>query len=57
LADNFTLMKFAPRESNALISGQPGTGKSHPARTVAYQATQQGHDVRHVGVAAHANPP
>lgn len=31
-----------------MIIGKPGTGKSHIAKAVAYQATLQGHDVRYV---------
>jgi putative membrane-bound dehydrogenase-like protein len=34
--------------TNALIVGKPGTGKSHLAKAVAYQATLQGHDVRYL---------
>jgi len=30
------------------VSASPGTGKSHLAKAVAYQATLQGHDVRYV---------
>jgi DNA replication protein DnaC len=33
---------------NAMLIGKPGTGKSHIAKAVAYQATLQGHDVRYV---------
>ena len=33
---------------NALIVGKPGTGKSHLAKAVAYQATLQGYDVRYL---------
>jgi DNA replication protein DnaC len=31
-----------------LIIGKPGTGKSHVAKAVAYQATLQGYEVRYV---------
>jgi DNA replication protein DnaC len=41
-------LKFLAEGSNALIIGKPGTGKSHVAKAVAYQATLQGHDVRYV---------
>jgi DNA replication protein DnaC len=34
--------------ANALIVGKPGTGKSHTAKAVAYQATLQGLHVRYV---------
>ncbi len=34
--------------ANALLIGKPGTGKSHIAKAVAYQATPQGYDVRYV---------
>nr|XP_019703393.1 uncharacterized protein LOC109505345 [Elaeis guineensis] len=34
--------------ANALIIGKPGTGKSHVAKAVAYQATLQGYDVRYL---------
>ncbi|EQD74219.1 IstB ATP binding domain-containing protein, partial [mine drainage metagenome] len=40
--------KFLSEGSNALIIGKPGTGKSHIAKAVAYQATLQGFDVRYV---------
>jgi DNA replication protein DnaC len=40
--------KFIGEGANALIIGKPGTGKSHAAKAVAYQATLQGHDVRYV---------
>lgn len=38
-------LKFVAEGANALIVGKPGTGKSHLAKAVAYQATLQGHDV------------
>lgn len=41
-------LKFIGEGCNALIIGKPGTGKSHVAKAVAYQATLQGHDVRYV---------
>jgi len=41
-------LKFIGEGANALIIGKPGTGKSHIAKAVAYQATLQGHDVRYV---------
>lgn len=41
-------LKFIADGANALIIGKPGTGKSHIAKAVAYQATLQGHEVRHV---------
>lgn len=41
-------LKFIAEGANALIIGKPGTGKSHIAKAVAYQATLQGHDVRYV---------
>jgi DNA replication protein DnaC len=39
-------LKFIGEGANALIIGKPGTGKSHVAKAVAYQATLQGYDVR-----------
>jgi DNA replication protein DnaC len=41
-------LKFVGEGANALIIGKPGTGKSHVAKTVAYQATLGGYDVRYV---------
>lgn len=41
-------LKFIADGANALIIGKPGTGKSHVAKAVAYQATLQGHEVRYV---------
>ena len=41
-------LKFIGEGGNALIIGKPGTGKSHVAKAVAYQATLQGLDVRYV---------
>ena len=41
-------LKFISEGANALIIGKPGTGKSHVAKAVAYQATLQGYDARYV---------
>jgi DNA replication protein DnaC len=41
-------LKFVTEGGNALLIGKPGTGKSHIAKAVAYQATLQGYDVRYV---------
>ena len=41
-------LKFVADGANALIIGKPGTGKSHVAKAVAYQATLSGYDVRYV---------
>ncbi|WP_018912943.1 IS21-like element helper ATPase IstB [Thiomonas sp. FB-6] len=41
-------LKFIAEGANAMIIGRPGTGKSHVAKAVAYQATLQGYDVRYV---------
>jgi DNA replication protein DnaC len=41
-------LKCITEGANALIIGKPGTGKSHVAKAVAYQATLQGYDVRYV---------
>ena len=41
-------LKFIAEGANALIIGKPGTGKSHVAKAVAYQATLQGYDVSYV---------
>ena len=41
-------LKFIAEGANALIVGKPGTGKSHIAKAVAYQATLAGHDVRYL---------
>jgi DNA replication protein DnaC len=41
-------LKFIAEGANALIIGKPGTGKSHVAKAVAYQATLQGYDARYV---------
>ena len=40
-------LKFITEGDNALIVGKPGTGKSHVAKALAYQATLQGYDVRY----------
>ena len=41
-------LKFIAQGVNALIVGKPGTGKSHVAKALAYQATLQGYDVRYL---------
>lgn len=41
-------LKFISDGANALIIGKPGTGKSHVAKAVAYQAILQGMHVRYV---------
>lgn len=41
-------LKFIAEGANALIVGKPGTGKSHLAKAIAYQATLQGHDARYL---------
>jgi DNA replication protein DnaC len=41
-------LKFIAEGGNALIVGKPGTGKSHLAKALAYQATLAGHDVRYL---------
>ena len=41
-------LKFITEGANALIIGKPGTGKSHIAKAVAYQATLQGYSVKYV---------
>lgn len=41
-------LKFISDGANALIIGKPGTGKSHVAKAVAYQATLQGYHVRYL---------
>jgi len=38
-------LKFIAAGENGLIIGKPGTGKSHVAKAVAYQAVLQGHKV------------
>jgi DNA replication protein DnaC len=41
-------LKFIADGANALIIGRTGTGKSHVAKAVAYQATLQGYAVRYL---------
>lgn len=41
-------LKFMAEGANALIVGKPGTGKSHTAKAVAYQATLQGLHARYI---------
>jgi len=41
-------LNFIAEGANALIVGKPGTGKSHIAKALAYQATLAGHDVRYL---------
>lgn len=41
-------LKFVAEGASALIVGRPGTGKSHTAMAVAYQASLQGLQVRYV---------
>jgi len=41
-------LKFIAEGANALIIGRPGTGKSHVAKAVAYQATLHGYAVRYL---------
>ncbi len=41
-------LKFVAEGQNALFVGKPGTGKSHIAKAIAYQATLQGLDVRYL---------
>lgn len=41
-------LKFIAEGQNGLLIGKTGTGKSHIAKAVAYQATLQGHDVRYL---------
>ena len=41
-------LKFIAAGANALIIGKPGTGKSHVAKAVAYQATLHGYDAGYV---------
>ena len=41
-------LEFIAEGANALIVGKSGTGKSHIAKALAYQATLAGHDVRYL---------
>lgn len=41
-------LKFVSEGANALLIGQPGTGKSHTAKALAYHAIQQGLKVAYV---------
>lgn len=41
-------LKFVTEGANAMIIGKPGTGKSHVAKAIAYQATLQGYCVRYL---------
>ncbi|SAK59689.1 IstB ATP binding domain-containing protein [Caballeronia hypogeia] len=41
-------LKFMASGENALIIGKTGTGKSHVAKAVAYQAVQHGHKVQYI---------
>jgi len=41
-------LKFVAEGKNALIIGKPGTGKSHVAKAIAYQAILQGHKVQYL---------
>ena len=41
-------LKFIAAGENGLIIGKPGTGKSHVAKAVAYQAVLQGHKVQYL---------
>ncbi|CAH2935874.1 MAG: Mobile element protein [uncultured Paraburkholderia sp.] len=41
-------LKFIAEGSNALIIGKPGTGKSHVAKAIAYQAVLQGYKVQYL---------
>jgi DNA replication protein DnaC len=41
-------LKFVAEGAHALLIGKPGTGKSHVAKAVAYQAVQQGLKVAYV---------
>lgn len=41
-------LKFIAGGENALLIGRPGTGKSHVAKAVAYNAVLQGHRVQYV---------
>ncbi|MBP0594299.1 ATP-binding protein [Paraburkholderia sp. LEh10] len=41
-------LKFIAEGSNGLIIGKPGTGKSHVAKAIAYQAVLQGYKVQYL---------
>src|SRR3974377_991125 len=41
-------LKFIAAGENALLVGKPGTGKSHVAKAIAYQAVLQGHKVHYL---------
>jgi DNA replication protein DnaC len=41
-------LRFMASGENALIIGKTGTGKSHVAKAVAYQAVQHGHKVQYI---------
>jgi DNA replication protein DnaC len=41
-------LKFVAAGENALLVGKPGTGKSHVAKAIAYQAVVQGHKVQYL---------
>ena len=41
-------LKFIAAGENALLVGKPGTGKSHVAKAIAYQAILQGHKVQYL---------
>ena len=41
-------MAFIAAGENALLIGKPGTGKSHIAKAIGYQAVLQGHKVQYI---------
>lgn len=41
-------LKFIPQGGNAILLGSPGTGKSHIAKAIGYQATLAGYNVRYL---------
>lgn len=49
-------LKFIADGANALIVGKPGTGKSHVAKALAYQATLEGLDVLYLVADAQSSP-